>query len=90
MGLKQALLFLVREDLKVMAMKGYSIPLRASELEYQMQFSFIPKTILGGGVPVVANKLDCDIIVSEFKLQLCCYVHFQTKTTEKATKPLIS
>ena len=32
---------------------------------------------------IVANMLDCTIIVSEFKFQLCNYVHFQTKTCEK-------
>ena len=29
---------------------------------------------------VVANVLDYDIVVSEFKLQLCYYIHFQTNT----------
>ena len=27
---------------------------------------------------VIANMLDCNIIVSMFKHQLVCYVHFQT------------
>ena len=38
---------------------------------------------------VVANMLDCDIVVSEFKLQLFYYVHFQTNTLEKGMNPLI-
>ena len=29
---------------------------------------------------VVANVLDCDIVVSGFKLQSCYYVHFWTNT----------
>ena len=32
---------------------------------------------------VVANELDCDLIVNEFKLQLYYYIHFQTKTLGK-------
>ena len=32
---------------------------------------------------VVANVLDCDIVVSEFALQSYYYIHFQTNTLEK-------
>ena len=44
-----------------------------------------------GGCPhnVVANMLDCDIVVSEFKLQSCYYIHFQTNTLGKGMNPLI-
>ena len=38
---------------------------------------------------VVANMLDSDIIVSEFKLQSCYYVHFQINTVGKGVNPLI-
>ena len=36
---------------------------------------------------VVANVLDCDIVVSKFKLQLHHYIHFRTNTLEKDMKP---
>ena len=29
---------------------------------------------------VVVNRLDCNIIGSEFKLQSCDYIHFRTNT----------
>ena len=29
---------------------------------------------------VVANVLDCSMVVSEFELQSCYYVHFRTNT----------
>ena len=38
---------------------------------------------------VVANMLDCDIIVNEFKLQSCYHVHFQTNTLRKGINILI-
>ena len=38
---------------------------------------------------LVANVLDCDIVVNEFELQSCCYVHFLTNTLGKGMKPLI-
>ena len=43
-----------------------------------------------GGSPfgVVANMLDCNIIVSEFKLQSNYYIHF--RTLRKGMKPLIT
>ena len=36
---------------------------------------------------VVANVLDCDIVVSEFKLQSRYYVHFRTYTFREGKKP---
>ena len=37
----------------------------------------LPFTSWGwGGHNIVANTLDCDIIVSKFKTQSCFYVHF--------------
>ena len=32
---------------------------------------------------VVANELDCDIVVNEFELQSLYYVHFRTNTLRK-------
>ena len=37
----------------------------------------------------VANVLDCNSVVSKFKLQLCYYVHFLTNTLVKGMNPLI-
>ena len=38
---------------------------------------------------VVANVLDCSVIVREFKLQLHYYVHFWTNTLGKGKKSII-
>ena len=49
-------------DMGVMAMKGYSILLRASELEpyHQMQFSFLPKTPpFGRSYPFAGGLTGC-------------------------------
>ena len=35
---------------------------------------------------MVANVLDCDIVVSKFKLQSLYYIHFQTNILEKGLK----
>ena len=43
----------------------------------------------GGPLSVVVNVLDCDIIISEFKLQSYYYVHFWIKTLGKSENPLI-
>ena len=45
---------------------------------------------MGGGAPcgIVANELDCDIVVSKIKLQLCYYIHFQTNSLGKGMNPL--
>ena len=45
--------------------------------------------IKGSPSCVVANVLDCDIVVSEFELQSRYYVHFQTNTLSKGIKLLI-
>ena len=38
---------------------------------------------------VVANMLGCDTVVSEFKLQLCHYIHFRANTLGKDMKPIL-
>ena len=38
---------------------------------------------------VVANVLDCDIMVRVFELQSCYYVHFQANTFGTGMKPYI-
>ena len=38
---------------------------------------------MGSPHSIVNNMLDCDIVVSKFKLQLCQYIHFQTNTLGK-------
>ena len=42
-----------------------------------------PYNTRGSSLGVMANLLDCDIIVSEFKLQSCYYIHFQAKAHGK-------
>ena len=37
----------------------------------------------------MAKELDCDIVVSELKLQSRYYVHFQTNTLAKGMNPHI-
>ena len=51
----------------------------------------LENTFLCGGSPhcVVANVLDCNIIVIEFEFQLHYYVHFWTNTFEKGMNSLI-
>ena len=38
---------------------------------------------------VMVKAMDCEIVVSEFDLQSCYYVHFQTNTLRKGMNPLI-
>ena len=44
-----------------------------------------------GGVPcgVMVKALDCTIVVRDFKLQSCYYVHFWTNTLGNVMNPLI-
>ena len=44
---------------------------------------------LGSSRDVVAKVLNYDIVVCEFKLQSCDYVHFWINTLRKAMHPLI-
>ena len=37
---------------------------------------------------IYVNVLDSDIVVSEMKIQLCYYIHFQTNTQRKGMNPL--
>ena len=39
---------------------------------------------------IVADVLDCDMVVHEFEIQLCCYIHFWTNTLGKDMNPLSS
>ena len=43
---------------------------------------------MGSLYVVVANEQDCNIIVSEFKLQSCYDIHFWTNTLGQGMKPL--
>ena len=38
---------------------------------------------------VMVEVLDCEIVVSEFELQSCSYVHFRINNLEKGMNPLI-
>ena len=53
--------------------------------------TFINQTRKEGRSPhgIVANVLDCDIVVSKFELQSLYYVHFRTNTLRKGMDPLI-
>ena len=46
---------------------------------------------LTGGCPrgVMVKAMDCGIVVHEFVLQLCYYVHFRANTLGKGINPLI-
>ena len=37
---------------------------------------------------VVANVMDCNILIIEFELQLCFYVHFRSNTFGNNINPL--
>ena len=57
-----------------------------------MEYPFIVialRSIYKWGKPygIVANALDCDLIVSRFKLQLHYYVHFLINIIGKGTNP---
>ena len=38
---------------------------------------------------VMVKAIDCGIVVSEFELQSCYYIHFWTNTLGKGMNPLI-
>ena len=38
---------------------------------------------------VMVKVMDCRIVVSEFEVQLCYYIHFQINTLQKGTNSLI-
>ena len=38
---------------------------------------------------VMVKAMDCGIVVSEFVLQSCYYVHFRANTLEKGMNPII-
>ena len=40
-------------------------------------------------IGVVANVLDCYIVVSEFKLKLCYYIYFQSNTLGNGMNSLL-
>ena len=43
----------------------------------------------GGPRGVMVKAMDCGIVVSEFVLQSCYYVHFRVNTLGKGMNPLI-
>ena len=42
----------------------------------------LENNVISSSKGVVANVLDCDIVVSVFELQLCDYIHFQANALE--------
>ena len=59
-----------------------------NQILQSISYSLI-KTIRGNRLCTVVNMLDCDIIVNEFKLQLCYCIDFQTNSSWKGMNPLI-
>ena len=51
---------------------------------------FIIKEARGSPNEVVANILDCDIVVNEFEFQSLCHINFRTNIYGKDMNPLIS
>ena len=49
--------------------------------------NFLANLIEAGPHGIVANVLDCYIVVSEFELQSRYYVHFRTNTLQKGMNP---
>ena len=56
---------------------------------YKINIHFIHIKLCGGLHREVANMMDCDIVVSEFKLQSNYYIHFRTNTLGKGMNSLI-
>ena len=54
----------------------------------QLQF-YQPEWIWGCPRGEMVKAMDCGIILSEFVLQLCYYIHFGTNTLGKGMSPLI-
>ena len=52
----------------------------------QHKFLFLVRKSIRG---VIVKATDCRIVVSEFKLQSCYYVHLWTNTLGKGMNPLI-
>ncbi len=53
-------------------------------------FSVITSSVQGVGPRgVMVKAMDYGIVVSEFELQSCYYVHFRTNTLGKGMNPLI-
>ena len=66
-----------------------SSPSNLSELE--AFFFYIYTELFCAGCPrgVMAKVMDCGIVVREFVLQSCYYVHFRANTLGKGMNPLI-
>ena len=85
-----------------MATKWYSTFPEVPELEsrHLMQFNVILRRLIEGvdvcplqrwGCPrvVMVKAMDCRIVVREFVLQSCYYVHFRANTLGKGMNPII-
>ena len=47
------------------------------------------EVVQGSPCRAVSNVLDCNLVVSEFELQLLNYIHFWTKAIRKDLKTLV-
>ena len=67
------------------------MPLNHIKTKQTIQLSSAGLPSDGGGCPrgVMVKAMDCGIVVSEFVLQSCYYVHFRANTLGKGMNPLI-
>ena len=55
----------------------------------KLQLDSDVRTLVGCPHGVMVKALDCEMLLSEFELQLCYYIYFRTNTLEKVMNPLI-
>ena len=60
-----------------------------ASVEMQSEYSTAPADWAKSPCSIMAKILNSDLKVSEFKLQLCYYVHIQSYTLGKSMNPLI-
>ena len=77
-----------RVDLQLLGKKNFKSARLLPSLCWKI---FSRHVSAGGGGPcgVMIKAIDCGIVVSEFALQSCYYVHFRTNTLWKGMNPLI-
>ena len=57
------------------------------ELKIIVRIMIIQTTVSGYACGVMVKALDCGIVVSEFELQACYYVHFRINTFDERYEP---
>ena len=71
-----------------MSAAGENLPNR---VKMQTLADKVLASVFCGGCPrdVMVKAMDCEIVVREFVLQSCYYVHFRANTLGKSMNPLI-